>query len=88
MNNNLDRRDFLKVIGSSAAGMGTLALSSPKVKAGLKKTVPSMRMRIGSALRIQPALVYNIRKRIEATSWRGWGGLKSQNDVNNELKRI
>lgn len=88
MNNNLDRRDFLKAIGSSAAGMGTLALSSPRAKADSRKPIPEMCMRTGSALRIQPALVYNIPERREATSWRGWGGLKSQNDVNTEVKRI
>lgn len=88
MNNELDRRDFLKAMGLGAAGISMLAVSSSRAKAALRKPIPGMGLRIGSTLKVKPALVYNLPERREATSWRGWGGLKSRNDVNTEVKRI
>jgi len=85
---NLNRRDFLKAVGLGTAGINMLAMSSLETKAALRKPTPEMDTRIGAAIRVKPALLYHISKRKEATSWRQWGGLKSQQDVDNEVTRI
>jgi len=45
-------------------------------------------LRIGKVLRVKPTLVYNLPKRREAWSWRSWGGLHNQNDVDTEATKI
>jgi hypothetical protein len=42
----------------------------------------------GAALRIKPALVYQIPERREKTSWRPYGGLRTRADVDAEVNRI
>ena len=82
----MSRRDFL--MGLGAAGVGAMSLSSSKAKADPIKPIAGMGMRIGTTLRVKPALVYSIHKRHEATSWRSWGGLHTQSDVEKEAKKI
>lgn len=88
MNDNLNRRDFMKVVSMGAAGMGTWALSSSQAHGALRKPIPGMDLRIGSTLRVKPALVYQLYKRREAWSWRPWGGLHTQSDVDREAGNI
>ena len=88
MSDELDRRDFLKVVGLGAAGIGAWALSSSQANAALRKPIPGMGLRIGSPLRIKPALVYHLYQKKEATTWREWGGLKNQTDVDREVGKI
>ncbi|MBN2288655.1 MAG: sugar isomerase [Candidatus Glassbacteria bacterium] len=45
-------------------------------------------MRIGAPLRVQPALIYRLRQRREATSWRRWGGIQTREDVGRESRAI
>ncbi|MBA3974412.1 MAG: sugar isomerase [Candidatus Solibacter sp.] len=40
------------------------------------------------ALVVQPVLIYQIYKRREQTSWRPWGGLFTETEVNEEKQRI
>ncbi len=88
MDNGFNRRDFIKAVGFGA-GMGALAVSSScQVEAGFRKPAAGMSFQPGKTLRVQPALVYQFHQRREATSWRPWGGLHNQNDVDNEAKRI
>jgi len=82
----VSRRDFL--VGLGAAGMGAWALSPSRANAALKTPIPGMGLRIGAPLRVKPALVYSLYRRRKATSWRPWGGLKTQGDVDQEVKRI
>lgn len=42
----------------------------------------------GKPLRIKPLLVYHLEQRLEKTSWRSYGGLRTQNDVVEEINRI
>ena len=88
MNEDLNRRDFLKVTSLGATGMGAWSLSSSQAHAAVRKPISGMGMRIGTPLRVKPALVYSIYQRKEATSWRPWGGLHSQNDVETEAGKI
>jgi len=81
----MSRRDFLAGLG--AAGLGALALTS-QAHGALRKPIPGMGLRIGSTLRVKPALVYRLHRRREATSWRSWGGLHNQNDVDTEAGKI
>ncbi|MCJ7675815.1 MAG: twin-arginine translocation signal domain-containing protein [Sedimentisphaerales bacterium] len=88
MDNGFNRRDFIKAVGIGA-GMGALALSSScQVQSAFRKPAAGMSFHPGKTLRVQPALVYQFHQRREATSWRPWGGLHNQSDVDNEAKRI
>ena len=82
----MSRRDFL--VGLGAAGIGTWSLTSQARAAASRKPIAGMGLRIGTPLRVKPALVYQLRQRKEAWSWRPWGGLHSQSDVGKEAARI
>jgi hypothetical protein len=88
MGSDLNRRDFMKVVGLGAAGLGAAAASSCSTVGSFKKSAGAMSLRIGKPLRVKPALVYSLSQRREATSWRSWGGLHTQNDVEKEAKKI
>jgi hypothetical protein len=81
----VSRRDFL--LGLGAAGVGAWALSSSSAKAA-PLSIGGEMTRIGSPLRVKPVLVYGLHQRREATSWRPWGGLHTQDDVTAEANRI
>ena len=42
----------------------------------------------GEPLRVQPILMYTVARRREATSWRSWGGVLSEESATEELERI
>ncbi|HUU26430.1 MAG TPA: sugar isomerase [archaeon] len=82
MNSNLNRRDFLKVTGLVAPAVIASSCRS-------EKAVPEKGMlTIGEPLRVKPVLVCSISERKEATSWRPWGGLHTQDDINKETRKI
>jgi hypothetical protein len=72
---DLNRRDFL-------ACAGGLVLPSAFAKD------PDRQPPVRVALNVQPVLLYEIPRRREATSWRQWGGLLSEQDVAAEKERI
>jgi hypothetical protein len=83
----MSRRDFL--LGLGTAGVGALAVSSCQVQQpALRKPIAGMGLRMGSALRVKPSLIYSFHQRREATSWRPWGGLHNQSDVDREAATI
>ena len=82
----MSRRDFL--MGLSAAGVGALAVSSRQAQPALRKPIAGMGLRMGTPLRVKPALVYALHQRREAWSWRPWGGLHNQSDVDKEAATI
>jgi hypothetical protein len=45
-------------------------------------------MNPGLPLRVQPILLYEVAKMRQATSWRNWGGIHSEEDAASELGRI
>ena len=61
----VNRRQFL-------AGLGALGLAAPQ---GARQAP------IKTPLTVQPVLTYTISKRREATSWRPWGGLLTEQAV-------
>ncbi|MFC2076973.1 sugar isomerase [candidate division KSB1 bacterium] len=44
--------------------------------------------KIGTSLKVKPCLLYHLHKRKEAATWREWGGLKTQGDVEKEVNNI
>jgi len=50
--------------------------------------MPSTPLPPGRPLRVKPLLVYRLDQRREKTSWRGYGGLRSPADVDEECRRI
>ncbi len=88
MNEGLNRRDFIKTLGLSAAGLGAWTTAVSQANTGYRRPIAGMGLRIGSTLRVKPALVYHLSQRREAWSWRPWGGLHTQSDVNKEAARI
>ncbi|UCC22587.1 MAG: sugar isomerase, partial [Planctomycetota bacterium] len=83
----MNRRDFIKTVGFCAAAVGTWRLSS-QAWGGLRRPIAGMGLRMGRGLRVKPVLVYQFFRRREATSWRPWGGLHNQSDVDAEAQRI
>jgi hypothetical protein len=73
----LSRRSFVATLG--AAGATGFGLSAKE---------PDRQQPIRTPLKVQPVLLFEIAKRREATSWRGWGGLLTEQDVAGEVERI
>lgn len=76
------RRQFLSAIAGVPA-------TAPVVHAGNAGAAdPARQAPIRLPLVAQPVLVYSLSKRREATSWRPWGGLLTEQDVTQEKERL
>ena len=75
----LSRRNFLA---------GGLAATSLPLAAQLSSKDAARQQPVRLALRVQPVLVYQIFQRKEATSWRPWGGILTEQDAAQEKERI
>jgi len=86
MSNDISRRKFVQVTGTTA--LGAVAMS------GLSwASLSSIQTREKSDIRrskllVKPILTYEIPTRREQTSWRSWGGIQTEKDVDQELGRI
>jgi hypothetical protein len=74
----MSRRQLFSVVAASAVPVGLPAARSN----------PDRQLPIRRPLKVQPVLVYDIRKRREQTSWRSWGGIMTEQDVAQEKERI
>lgn len=83
-----NRRDFMKVsaLGVVGAGLGLSGLASANSIEVWDPDKPLLRF--GEKLKVQPILLYQLFQRREATSWRPWGGLLTEQDVADEMDRI
>ncbi len=84
------RRTFLASVGGTALGAaaftGCATVSTrSRLEAPLARPRPSLKKK---DLIVQPTLTYHLFRRHEATSWRPWGGLHTETDVEEELRRI
>ncbi len=79
-----NRRTFLGAMGMAA---GTVALS-PFILEAMAQTDTEDVRPIRKPLRIQPVLVYETPRRREATSWRSWGSIQTDQDALREKHRI
>ncbi len=77
------RRNFFTRAGAAGVTISTL---TPALAGAMKDPVRQQPIRL--PLVVQPVLVYNIYKRREATSWRPWGGIHSEQDAAAERDRI
>jgi hypothetical protein len=85
------RRQFLRTGAVVSLGATTLAPwgRSSVLAAEDAGEAETPNMRFGATdLVVQPVLMYSIPRRVEARSWRGWGGLQSEEAVNQEATRI
>lgn len=83
---SLNRRDFLLRVG--ALTVGGLALPALPLTAAEVASVKPRPARITKPLRVQPVFTYDTPKRREATSWRNWGGIQTEEDATREMARI
>jgi len=83
------RRTFLASVGGSALGSAALTgcttAGKPAAAGGETRLEPTASAK---ELVVQPALSYRFHKRAQATSWRPWGGIATEQDVEQELARI
>ena len=82
----MERRKFIYNLSAAAIAANT------KIGSELNEPFPLYRQEITSAgklpLKVKPVLIYHLFDRIEAETWREWGGLHTQADVDNETERI
>src|SRR4030042_5549225 len=82
---DISRRGFLGGLAGVAAMGSLMTATIPPARADSTKPVSSGKLLpLGTALRIKPVLTYQIEKRQEKTSWRSYGGIQSQGQVNEE----
>ena len=88
------RRSFLASVGGGTLGAATLAgcattpdtaTTARKAAVATLRAKPSLEKK---PLVVQPALTYSIHRRRDKTSWRPWGGLHTESDVDREIRRI
>jgi L-fucose isomerase-like protein len=85
----MNRREFVGLTTAGIAG-GVLGLSSSAV-AGRKVEGwdPDKPLIItGKKLTVQPVLMYKTSERRQATSWKSWGGVQTDQAASQEAKRI
>ncbi|MCR4413180.1 MAG: twin-arginine translocation signal domain-containing protein [Thermoguttaceae bacterium] len=80
----VSRREFL----GGAAALGGLALAAAAEAAAPANPPAGQGLPKGAALRVQPVFVWQLYQRHEHTSWRGYGGLHTKEDVDREIARI
>jgi hypothetical protein len=85
------RRDFLKTIAMAAAGLSmatTRSAAATPPEASPASPGPSRLFDLAKPLKVKPVLVYHLYERQEGTTWREWGGLKTEQDVDREATKI
>jgi hypothetical protein len=89
MDNSTTRRDFLKA-GALLATSAWFAnpISGLGSDPGLDELWEVEMRRGANPLTVLPVLVYSAPQRVEARSWRSWGGIQSHQDAQQEAGRI
>ncbi len=82
----LSRRGFLGGMGGAALGGIALTGLTWSSLAAEEPEVPTASPR--RPLVVKPLFLYRIPKRRPQTSWRSWGGIQTQQDVDGEIARI
>ncbi len=81
---SINRRQWL----TQATGLVTLAGSAQRMTFGASSREPDRQRPIDLPLRVQPILLFETPTRREATSWRSWGGIATEQDASQEQARI
>ena len=85
----LNRREFVALAATGIAG-GALRRGTPSpANSGIGEWDPDKPLIItGKALRVQPVLMYRVAERKQASSWKSWGGVQSDDAAAEEAERI
>ncbi len=84
----MNRRRFMKTSGVASACFGLTDCRTASPPQTETTSSGSGGNQEAAGVTVQPVLVYHLYKRREATTWKEWGGLKTEQDVAQELKRI
>lgn len=83
----MKRRSFLAALGGAAGATAVTGCATSARERGA--VTPRVRPTVAKkTLVVQPVLAAEIYERREATSWRPWGGIKTEGDVQTEMVRI
>ena len=86
---DMSRRGFLSALGGTTALSGLMLATTSQARAVSANPVQSGTvLPRGAALRVKPVLTYQIEEPKEKQSWRSYGGLQTQDNVNEEAGRI
>ena len=82
----MNRRQFMgaTALGVTAAGLGLSTAAGEEIDWNPERPYSIS----GARLVVQPLLVAQLHNRREATSWRPWGGLHDESDIDDECNRI
>lgn len=86
MSNEISRRKFVQLTGTSALGAVTISGLSWSALASIQTDEKNEIKR--KALVVKPIFVYAVPTRRDQTSWREWGGIQTEKDAEQELLRI
>jgi L-fucose isomerase-like protein len=84
--NDITRRQFVRVTGTGA--IGTLAIPGLSWSALMAEKTFEEYKAIRQPLVVKPILTYEIPVQRDQTSWRAWGGIQTEKDVAEEIRRI
>jgi hypothetical protein len=84
----ITRRGFLGTVGGTAAMSGMAWAGGFQPCKGEAHAKHMTGLPVGTPLRVKPTLVHRLCERREKTSWRHYGELHTQQDVNDEIQRI
>jgi len=87
----MDRRSFMTaaIAGGALAGAAFASISEAGENPASLSGGPRVALNTArQELLVQPVLTYRIPQRAKATSWRDWGGVMTEADVDAEMKRI
>ena len=86
---SFSRRGFLQTVGYGAMG-ATLVGSAPNPAYAAAASAPADGTALprGVSLRVKPALTYQFWQPREKTSWRSYGALQTQAELDEEVRRI
>ncbi len=85
----ISRRGFLGGLAGTAALGGLMSGVTSQAKVVSMEAVSAgTALPSGDALRVKPVLAYQIEKRQNRTSWRSYGGVQTQANVDEEARRI
>ncbi len=86
ISNDITRREFVRLAGTSAIGAAAIpAISWASLSSPLQETKARPDR---SPLAVKPVLTYEIPQRRDKTSWRNWGGIQTEADADAEVLRI
>lgn len=87
--NGMNRREFVGLTTASIAG-GVLGLGSPaRAEKQSGQWEPDRPLIVtGKKLSIQPILMYSTPQRKQASSWKSWGGVQTDQAASQEAERI